>query len=186
MPGLATLNSAGRKIQGVITGFNQLASNRDQTTYEVILESRLALLRNTPKCRFFLNLSFPKIIETRFWRHGFDAIQARFDFKLYHSTNSANSSCNGTRATLHSLRVCAGKDVNIATSAGFNLNAQRNATVAAAGALSFFAHNGGAKLFAARGKVLMQAQSDAMELVAQKDMASFEFSVGGLAGQGRA
>ena len=83
LPGLATLNSAGRKIQGVITGFNQLASNRDQTTYEVILESRLALLRNTPKCRFFLNLSFPKIIEQILREHGFDAIQARFDFKLY-------------------------------------------------------------------------------------------------------
>ncbi len=80
---MATPNSAGRKIQGVVTGFNQLASNRDQTTYEVILESRLALLRNTPKCRFFLNLSFPKIIEQILREHGFDAIQARFDFKLY-------------------------------------------------------------------------------------------------------
>ena len=83
LPGLATPNSAGRKIQGVVTGFNQLASNRDQTTYEVILESRLALLRNTPKCRFLLNLSFPKIIEQILREHGFDAIQASFDFKLY-------------------------------------------------------------------------------------------------------
>ena len=31
--------------------------------------------------------------------------------------------------------------------------------------LSLFANNGGAKLFAARGKVLMQAQSDAMNRV---------------------
>jgi type VI secretion system secreted protein VgrG len=82
-PGLPAPIGAGRKIQGVITAFNQLASNRDQTTYEVVLESRLALLRNTPTCRFFLNQSFPQIIAQILREHGFDAIQARFDFRLY-------------------------------------------------------------------------------------------------------
>ena len=73
-------------------------------------------------------------------------------------------------ATPDRISVAAGKDVNIATSAAFNVNAQRNATLAASDTLSLFAHNAGAKLFAARGKVMVQAQSDAMELVSEKDM----------------
>lgn len=83
LPGGFVSTGTRRKIQGVITAFSQLASNRDQTTYEIVLESRLALLRNTPKCRFFLNLSFPSIIEQILREHGFDAIRARFDFRLY-------------------------------------------------------------------------------------------------------
>ncbi len=58
-------------MQGVITGFAQLASSREETTYEVVLESRLALLRNAPKCRFFLDKSFPEIIEQILREHGF-------------------------------------------------------------------------------------------------------------------
>jgi type VI secretion system secreted protein VgrG len=68
------------------------------------------------------------------------------------------------------VSVAAGNAVNIATSAGFNVNAQRNATVAASDTLSLFADKGGARLFTARGKVQVQAQSDAMELVSQLNM----------------
>jgi type VI secretion system secreted protein VgrG len=72
-----------RRIQGVITGFRQLAGSRDETTYEVVLESRLALLRNTPKCRVFLNQSIPEIIGQILREHSFDRIQGRFEFTLY-------------------------------------------------------------------------------------------------------
>ncbi|RDK03181.1 type VI secretion system tip protein VgrG [Paraburkholderia lacunae] len=72
-----------RRVQGVITGFGQLASSRDETTYEVVLESRLALLRNAPKCRFFLEQSFPEIIEQILREHGFDRILGSFEFNLY-------------------------------------------------------------------------------------------------------
>lgn len=72
-----------RRIQGVITGFSQLAGSRDETTYELVLESRLALLRNSPKCRFFLDQSFPEIIERILREHGFDMILGRFEFGLY-------------------------------------------------------------------------------------------------------
>ncbi|WP_454757443.1 type VI secretion system Vgr family protein [Cupriavidus campinensis] len=68
------------------------------------------------------------------------------------------------------IEIAAGKDVSIATSAGFNLSALANVAVAASGVLSLFAHKLGIKLFAARGKVSIQAQSDAMELVSDKDM----------------
>lgn len=73
-------------------------------------------------------------------------------------------------ATPDRVSVAAGKDVNVATSAGFNVNAQRNLTLAAASTLSLFAHDAGAKLYAARGDVTVQAQSGAMELVALQNM----------------
>ncbi|QYD68272.1 type VI secretion system tip protein VgrG [Paraburkholderia edwinii] len=72
-----------RRVQGVITGFTQQQSSRDQSTYEVVLESRLALLRNAPKSRFFLDASFPEIIEKILREHQFDMILGRFEFNLY-------------------------------------------------------------------------------------------------------
>lgn len=74
-----------RRVQGVITSFSQRGSSRDETTYEVVLESRLALLRNAPKCRFFLDRSFPEIIEQILREHGFDRIRGSFEFNLYRS-----------------------------------------------------------------------------------------------------
>jgi Rhs element Vgr protein len=71
------------RVQGVLTGFSHRGSSSDETTYEVVLESRLSLLRNVPKCRFFLNQSFPEIIEQILREHGFDRIQGGFEFNLY-------------------------------------------------------------------------------------------------------
>ncbi|MEN8514807.1 type VI secretion system tip protein VgrG [Burkholderia sp. RS02] len=74
-----------RRVQGVVTGFALKATNRDQSLYEIVLESRLALLRNAPKCRFFLDMSIPEIIEQILREHEFNKIFARFEFKLYRS-----------------------------------------------------------------------------------------------------
>ncbi|WP_411181816.1 type VI secretion system Vgr family protein [Paraburkholderia saeva] len=73
-------------------------------------------------------------------------------------------------ATPDRVSVSAGKDVNTATSAGFNVSAMKNVAMAAAGAVSLFAQRLGLKLIAARGKVVMQAQSDAMDIVSQLNM----------------
>ncbi|KAB0641026.1 type VI secretion system Vgr family protein [Burkholderia stagnalis] len=72
-----------RRVQGVITGFARVSHSRDETTYEITLESRLALLRNTPKCRFFLDMSFPQIIEQILREHEFGRFLASFEFNLY-------------------------------------------------------------------------------------------------------
>ncbi|CAN7335703.1 type VI secretion system tip protein VgrG [Trinickia sp. LjRoot230] len=74
---------AARRVQGVITCFALLSSNRDQSVYEVVLESRLALLRNNPKCRFFLESSIPDIIRKVLRENGFDQLMADFEFTLY-------------------------------------------------------------------------------------------------------
>jgi type VI secretion system secreted protein VgrG len=79
----ATSAEPARRIQGVLTSFALLGSNRDQSIYEVVLESRLALLRNTPKCRFFLSKSIPEIIEQILRENGFDMLLARFELDLY-------------------------------------------------------------------------------------------------------
>ncbi|GLQ50738.1 type VI secretion system Vgr family protein [Dyella flava] len=68
------------------------------------------------------------------------------------------------------VSVAAGKDMNLSTRGGFNLSAMKSIAVAAADTLSLFAHKLGIKLLAARGKVQIQAQSDAMELIADQNM----------------
>ena len=73
---------AARRIQGVVTGFAQKGTNRDQSLYEVVLESRLALLRNAPKCRFFVDMKIPEIIEQILREHEFNKIFADFEFRL--------------------------------------------------------------------------------------------------------
>jgi type VI secretion system secreted protein VgrG len=72
-----------RHVQGVVTAFALKASNRDQSLYEIVLESRLALLRNAPKCRFFLDMSIPEIIEQVLREHQFDRLLADFEFRLH-------------------------------------------------------------------------------------------------------
>ncbi|MGF6756996.1 type VI secretion system Vgr family protein [Paraburkholderia sp. GAS42] len=71
------------RVQGVITGFALLASNRDESIYEIVLESRLALLRNAPKCRFFLDMTIPEIIEQILREHDFNQVFAGFEFRLH-------------------------------------------------------------------------------------------------------
>ncbi|VWB04700.1 type VI secretion system Vgr family protein [Burkholderia lata] len=73
---------AALRVQGVVTGFALKAANRDQSLYEIVLESRLALLRNAPKCRFFLDMSIPEIIERILREHEFNKIFADFEFRL--------------------------------------------------------------------------------------------------------
>lgn len=73
----------GRRFQGVVTGFNQLSSSRDQTTYEVVLESRIALLRNVRRCRIFLGNTDPEIMEMILREHGFGAGTSDFEFALH-------------------------------------------------------------------------------------------------------
>jgi len=72
-----------RRVYGMVTSLAQLGSSRDQSTYEVVLESRLALLRGTRRCRFFLDMSEPEIIRQMLKEHDFNQIFASFEFKLY-------------------------------------------------------------------------------------------------------
>ncbi|AIY41481.1 VgrG protein [Collimonas arenae] len=81
LAGLPALG-AGRKIQGVITSFGELDNNKDVTTYEVVLESRLAQLRNIRRCRMFLEKTFPQIIEDILREHGFAGDGSHFSFTL--------------------------------------------------------------------------------------------------------
>jgi type VI secretion system secreted protein VgrG len=74
---------AERRVYGVTTGFALLSSNRDESTYEIVLESRMALLRNNPKCRFFLDKSDPDIIAQILRENGFDKLLADFELTLY-------------------------------------------------------------------------------------------------------
>jgi type VI secretion system secreted protein VgrG len=72
-------------------------------------------------------------------------------------------------ATPDRVMVSAGKDVSIVTSSRLNVNAMKNIALAAGEVLSLFAHRLGIKLFAARGKVQIQAQSDEISIASEKD-----------------
>ena len=52
-----------RTLYGVITGFKQLSTSRDETRYEVRLEPRLALLARSHQNAIYQNQSVPQIVE---------------------------------------------------------------------------------------------------------------------------
>ncbi|CAB3765024.1 type VI secretion system Vgr family protein [Paraburkholderia humisilvae] len=72
-----------RRVSGVTTAFALLDSSVDESRYEVVLESRMGLLRNNPKCRFFLGMNDPDIIAQILRENGFDRLLAEFEFTLY-------------------------------------------------------------------------------------------------------
>jgi type VI secretion system secreted protein VgrG len=72
-----------RRVYGMVTGFAQLAGSGDQSMYEIVLESRLGLLRGTRRCRFFLDMTEPEIIEQILREHDFNRIFASFEFGLH-------------------------------------------------------------------------------------------------------
>ena len=74
-----------RRIYGMVTRFALLGSSGDESTYEIELESRLALLRGSMRCRFFLDMSEPEIIAQILKEHDFNQIVASFEFVLYGS-----------------------------------------------------------------------------------------------------
>lgn len=71
---------SGKVAHGVITGFKWLSTTFDQSHYRVFLESRLALLSRTRRCRVFQNLSVPELAEQLLREHGHQG--ADFDFQL--------------------------------------------------------------------------------------------------------
>lgn len=68
------------------------------------------------------------------------------------------------------VSIGAGNDVNVTTGAGFNVSALKSIVMMAESTVSLFAHTLGVKLFAARGKVQIQAQSDELDMSALKDI----------------
>ena len=71
-------------------------------------------------------------------------------------------------ATQQSVHVSAGEQVNLVSGGSVHVAAGKSLLASVAEKISFFAQNSGIKLFAAKGKVEIQAQGDALELTAQK------------------
>ncbi|WP_412527539.1 type VI secretion system Vgr family protein [Burkholderia lata] len=68
------------------------------------------------------------------------------------------------------VQVAARKQMFVTAGDGFDLGVMKRITVAAGEAISFLAAKLGIRLFAAKGKVQIQAQGDGMELMAMQDM----------------
>ncbi|MDT3610068.1 type VI secretion system Vgr family protein [Cronobacter sakazakii] len=69
-----------KTIYGVITRFEWLSTNADQSHYAVTLESRLALLSRTRRCAIFHNQSVPEVVEQVLRAHGLEGPD--FEFRL--------------------------------------------------------------------------------------------------------
>jgi len=77
----ATLHMrSGKAVHGIITRLAWIATTADQSHYQVVLSSRLALLRRTRQCRLFQNQSVPEVVEQVLRGHGLEG--ADFDFRL--------------------------------------------------------------------------------------------------------
>jgi len=75
-----------------------------------------------------------------------------------------------TMSTPESTHLAQGKSLSVATGEDVNIATGKSLVGSTSEALSLFVQKAGIKLFAARGKVQVQAQSDAMELTAEKDI----------------
>ncbi|MDR6413279.1 type VI secretion system Vgr family protein, partial [Paraburkholderia terricola] len=73
-------------------------------------------------------------------------------------------------STQKSAHVSADEHINFVSGQGTHLATGKSLIASVAGKLSLFVQNAGMKLFAARGKVEVQAHSDNIELTAQKTM----------------
>ncbi|WP_392552862.1 type VI secretion system tip protein VgrG [Orbus wheelerorum] len=74
------------------------------------------------------------------------------------------------QVTPKSIQLTAGENLIVTSHQHANINVLRKFTLAAGEAISLFAQKFGIKLFAAQGKVDVQAQNDEMSLSALKDM----------------
>ncbi|MEB0952516.1 type VI secretion system Vgr family protein [Citrobacter sedlakii] len=71
---------SGKAVHGIITRLEWISTTADQSHYQVVLSSRLALLSRTRQCRIFQHQSVPEVVEQVLRRHGLEG--ADFDFRL--------------------------------------------------------------------------------------------------------
>ncbi|WP_440063347.1 type VI secretion system Vgr family protein [Pseudomonas syringae] len=82
----------------------------------------------------------------------------------------ASSPADIATATPKSTHLHSGKHLTLSTGEDVSIASGKSLLASVAQSISLFAQNAGAKLFAAKGKIELQAQSDAMELTAQQGM----------------
>ncbi|MGN7982148.1 type VI secretion system Vgr family protein [Burkholderia sp. 22313] len=68
------------------------------------------------------------------------------------------------------MQIAARKQMFVTAGDGLDIGVMKRIAIAAGEAISLFAANLGIRIFAAKGKVQIQAQSDAMELMSMQDM----------------
>jgi len=71
---------SGKAVHGIITRLEWISTTADQSHYQVVLSSRLALLTRIRQCSVFQNQSVPEVVEQVLRQHGLEG--ADFDFRL--------------------------------------------------------------------------------------------------------
>ena len=112
--------------------------------------------------------------------HGVDSVTQLLE-SIDHPYHQSNASTEGYREPLlvasapadiasttpQNIHLHSGRQLNISTGEDTHLASGRSLLVSVAQSISLFAREAGAKLFAAKGKVEIQAQQDAIELTAK-------------------
>ncbi len=69
-----------RTLHGVVKSFRRLSTSADETTYQLTLVPRIALLQFTRQSAIYQNVSVPELVEQILRRHGLEG--ADFEFRL--------------------------------------------------------------------------------------------------------
>lgn len=93
--------------------------------------------------------------------------------ELTHPQLALSSPAGIASSTPGSTHLHSGKNTNATSGKHFSIAAGHSLLVSAMQKVSLFAHKAGMKLFAGRGKVEIQAQSDALDLIAEKELRVF-------------
>ena len=72
--------ASDKRVSGVITRFQWLSTNADQSHYAVLLEPRLALLGHAKRSAIYQNVTVIEVVEKVLQSHGFEG--ADYEFKL--------------------------------------------------------------------------------------------------------
>jgi type VI secretion system secreted protein VgrG len=77
----STMSSLPRTLYGIITEFSQIAVNKQQVSYKVVLEPRLALLKLHQYNAMYQNQSVIEVVEQILHKHQFTGIDYRLELK---------------------------------------------------------------------------------------------------------
>ncbi len=81
--GMVQLPVTVKRVHGTVTAFRRITGSRDQVSYEIVLQSFLALLKHQYRThRFFVNKSVPEVVEQILIHFGDTQAALIFDKKL--------------------------------------------------------------------------------------------------------
>ncbi|MHB7569785.1 contractile injection system protein, VgrG/Pvc8 family [Citrobacter braakii] len=75
--------TARKVVHGIVTSFHRISGSKDQTTYQLIIEPFVALLKNQFRThRFFISMSVPEVVSQILQENGLKDWEYNFDLVM--------------------------------------------------------------------------------------------------------